>query len=72
MCKQEVMAEGVGFEPTTPISQGKRLAGARTRPLCDPSVLHETIYILCHRVCFYNILSVTHPPAPFPRKGKGG
>ncbi len=31
------MAEGVGFEPTTPISEGKRLAGARTRPLCDPS-----------------------------------
>ncbi len=30
-------AEGVGFEPTTPLSQGKRLAGARTRPLCDPS-----------------------------------
>ncbi len=26
------MAEGVGFEPTTPITQGKRLAGARTRP----------------------------------------
>ena len=32
------MAEGVGFEPTTPVSQGKRLAGARTRPLCDPSI----------------------------------
>ena len=32
-----IMAEGVGFEPTTPVSQGKRLAGARTRPLCDPS-----------------------------------
>ena len=31
------LAEGVGFEPTTPVSQGKRLAGARTRPLCDPS-----------------------------------
>ncbi len=28
----------MGFEPTTPISQGKRLAGARTRPLCDPSI----------------------------------
>ena len=34
------MAEGVGFEPTTPISQGKRLAGARTRPLCDPSLMY--------------------------------
>jgi hypothetical protein len=32
------MAEGVGFEPTTPITQGKHLAGARTRPLCDPSI----------------------------------
>ena len=31
------MAEGVGFEPTIPVSQDKRLAGARTRPLCDPS-----------------------------------
>lgn len=31
------MAEGMGFEPMTPISRGKRLAGARTRPLCDPS-----------------------------------
>ena len=32
------VAEGVGFEPTTPISQGNRLAGGRTRPLCDPSI----------------------------------
>ena len=32
------MAEGVGFEPTIPVSQDKRLAGARTRPLCDPSL----------------------------------
>ena len=31
------MAEGVGFEPTRGISPPKRLAGARTRPLCDPS-----------------------------------
>ena len=31
------MAEGVGFEPTTPMTQGTRLAGGRTRPLCDPS-----------------------------------
>ncbi len=33
----EIVAEGVGFEPTIPVSQDKRLAGARTRPLCDPS-----------------------------------
>ena len=32
-----LVAEGEGFEPSTPDSQGKRLAGARTRPLCDPS-----------------------------------
>ena len=30
-------AEGEGFEPSTPITRSKRLAGARTRPLCDPS-----------------------------------
>jgi hypothetical protein len=33
------MAEGEGFEPSTPVSQGKRLAGARTSPLCDPSLV---------------------------------
>ena len=27
----------MGFEPMTPVSQGNRLAGGRTRPLCDPS-----------------------------------
>ena len=31
------MAEGEGFEPSIPITRDKRLAGARTRPLCDPS-----------------------------------
>ena len=31
------MAEGAGFEPARGISPPKRLAGARTRPLCDPS-----------------------------------
>jgi hypothetical protein len=30
------MAEGVGFEPTSPVSQAKRLAGARTRPTMRP------------------------------------
>ena len=34
----------MGFEPMSPISQAKRLAGARTRPLCDPSVLSLQIY----------------------------
>jgi hypothetical protein len=33
----EFMAEGMGFEPMTPISRSNRLAGGRTRPLCDPS-----------------------------------
>ena len=32
------VAEGMGFEPMSPLSQAKRLAGARTRPLCDPSL----------------------------------
>jgi probable rRNA maturation factor len=27
----------MGFEPMTPVSRGNRLAGGRTRPLCDPS-----------------------------------
>ena len=31
------MAEGMGFEPMRELSPPKRLAGARTRPLCDPS-----------------------------------
>src|SRR4051812_43476137 len=35
------MAEGEGFEPSIPVSQNKRLAGARTRPLCDPSARRE-------------------------------
>ena len=34
----------MGFEPMSPISQAKRLAGARTRPLCDPSILGLNIY----------------------------
>jgi hypothetical protein len=34
-----VVAEGMGFEPMTPVSQGNRLAGGRTKPLCDPSRL---------------------------------
>ena len=36
----------MGFEPTTPISQGKRLAGARTRPLCDPSLYKHQFYYI--------------------------
>ena len=37
-CGQGLVAEGMGFEPMSPLSQTKRLAGARTRPLCDPSL----------------------------------
>ena len=42
----------MGFEPTTPISQGKRLAGARTRPLCDPSAVlqYDTINTRFHSI----------------------
>ena len=36
------LAEGEGFEPSTPVSQGKHLAGARTRPLCDPSPIRQS------------------------------
>ena len=32
------VAEGMGFEPMEAITRLKRLAGARTRPLCDPSL----------------------------------
>ena len=42
------MAEGVGFEPTIPVSQDKRLAGARTRPLCDPSLPRWVSLIIDH------------------------
>ena len=44
------MAEGPGFEPGTPISQGNRLAGGRTRPLCDPSigVPQPQVFIVLH------------------------
>ena len=38
------MAEGEGFEPSTPITQSKRLAGARTRPLCDPSAPSNSMH----------------------------
>jgi hypothetical protein len=38
------MAEGERFELSTLITQGKRLAGARTRPLCDPSSWHPLLY----------------------------
>ena len=39
-----MMAEGEGFEPSTPITRSKRLAGARTRPLCDPSASCDLIH----------------------------
>ena len=38
------MAEGERFELSTLITQGKSLAGARTRPLCDPSIWHSILY----------------------------
>ncbi len=48
------LAEGAGFEPATPIARGNRLAGGRTRPLCDPSVSEmpdAQRYVLCHSAC---------------------
>jgi hypothetical protein len=39
----------MGFEPMTPISRSNRLAGGRTRPLCDPSswqlVQYNTVFL---------------------------
>ena len=49
-----ILAEGVGFEPTTEVSPGKRLAGARTRPLCDPSHDHYRV-----PSCFFQSLGLT-------------
>ena len=37
------LAEGVGFEPTIGFYPDKRLAGARTKPLCDPSNWHTIL-----------------------------
>ena len=34
----------MGFEPMTPETQGNRLAGGRTRPLCDPSKVKHDYY----------------------------
>lgn len=66
------MAEGVGFEPTTPVSQGKRLAGARTRPLCDPSARCDLIYYAIYRVNQQTLAAVKTPSAsiatPFSSK----
>src|SRR3989304_741164 len=39
-----VLAEGVGFEPTRELSPPTRLAGGRTRPLCDPSARDHAQY----------------------------
>ena len=58
----------MGFEPTTPISRGNRLAGGRTRPLCDPSGQTFNILLLCKAVC-HESLSESDPsqyPAAIP------
>ena len=39
--KRAHLAEGMGFEPMTPITRSTRLAGGRTQPLCDPSAGHR-------------------------------
>ena len=56
------LAEGEGFEPSTPVTQGKHLAGARTRPLCDPSLFHKANYILFYYAYFYNIATLMMRP----------
>ena len=38
------VAEGVGFEPTRELSPPTRLAGGRTRPLCDPSAWWDVVH----------------------------
>src|SRR5262245_31874486 len=38
MLHSVVRAEEQGFEPWTQVSPGNRLAGGRTRPLCDSSI----------------------------------
>ena len=57
------MAEGEGFEPSTPVTQGKHLAGARTRPLCDPSIV-PTKLIIFDFAYFYNTHDETGKPFP--------
>ena len=58
----------MGFEPTTPVSQGNRLAGGRTRPLCDPSVVRESngfmLYIFTISQPFSLLKSIILGPAP--------
>ncbi len=52
------MAEGMGFEPMSPFSQTKRLAGARTRPLCDPS---SAVYMLSNGYVTSNSRACARP-----------
>ena len=56
----------MGFEPMSPLSQAKRLAGARTRPLCDPSL---ATYMLSNVLKPSNTLA-SHDPGE--RIAKGG
>ena len=44
----------MGFEPMTPVSRGNRLAGGRTRPLCDPSIWNNQ----ADGVMQYSIVSI--------------
>ena len=59
-----LMAEGMGFEPMTPISRSNRLAGGRTSPLCDPSIVNistSPLFLSRRRRTFSNVFLPTHP-----------
>ncbi len=71
----------MGFEPMTPVSQGNRLAGGRTRPLCDPSivggelnaVLVYSVYhnpLFCSRLFSGDCLPTPHPLSLSPYEGE--
>ncbi len=63
------MAEGMGFEPMNPLSQVKRLAGARTRPLCDPSLAG---YMLSNGYISSNTRACAHHGGPGEGEVKNG
>ena len=53
--KKFKLAEGMGFEPMREVSPPNRLAGGRTRPLCDPSYLSP---IITTKVCYFQTMKI--------------